>query len=150
MSKVKLTQEQADFIQGFIQKYGNEPILHGKDVPLWVSKALHSISTLGFGSFMKNAEGEQVTEYRKGFDHKDKLILIEAIIHGYEVDEKLYYLKHPMAVGLYVNLKKNGYGYDVMLSDNNQTTKFKTKFTAKEIEENDLLSPFKDWKVEAK
>lgn len=151
MSKVKVTQEQADFIQGFQRRYGYKPIEEGKELPLWAEHAINKISRYGFGFYMEDAEGRVVHHCKEGFESKDKLTLIEAVIHGYEVEEKLYYLKHPNTKDTYVNLKTNSnVGSRVNLMDKSEMNGYKTRFTSKEIEENDLLSPFKDWKVEVK
>lgn len=95
MSKIILTKKQAEFIEGFKKKYrfGNEDKVEiAKILPTWASQALHNLMQFGFGKGLEDANGKEASNdfYDKedDFNHNKVPLLIEAVMHGYEVKEE--------------------------------------------------------------
>ena len=94
MSKIILTKKQAEFIEGFKKKYhfdNNKTVKITETLPSWASSALHNLMEFGFGTGLKDANGKKVSEeknYQYGdFQHDQVPLLIEAVMHGYEVEK---------------------------------------------------------------
>lgn len=94
MSKIILTKKQAEFIEGFKKKYrfGNEDKVEiDKILPTWASQALHNLMQFGFGKGLEDANGKEASNdfYDKedDFNHNKLPLLIEAVMHGYEVEK---------------------------------------------------------------
>lgn len=93
MSKIILTKKQAEFIEGFKNLgYGNEEVEVTKELPTWASHALHNLMQYGFGSGLNDVHGKKLSDdlYDKeqDFQHDKVPLLIEAVMHGYEVKEE--------------------------------------------------------------
>lgn len=94
MSKIILTKKQAEFIEGFKKKYrrdNDKTVEFSEILPPWASQALHNLMQFGFGKGLEDANGKEVSNsfYDKedDFQHDQKPLLIEAIMHGYEVEK---------------------------------------------------------------
>lgn len=95
MSKIILTKKQAEFIEGFKKKYrfGNEDTVEIADIlPRWASYALRNLTQFGFGKGLEDAKGKEVSgdiyDQYGDFQHEQVPLLIEAIMHGYEVEKE--------------------------------------------------------------
>lgn len=93
MSKIIITKKQAEFIEGFKkpQYPDNEEVEITEELPTWASYALHSLMQFGFGKGLENANGKEVSsdsyDKEEDFQHDQVPLLIEAIMHGYEVEK---------------------------------------------------------------
>lgn len=93
MSKIILTKKQAEFIEGFKSlQYDNNEVEISEELPLWASYALHSLMEYGFGEELEDANGKEASndfcDKEDDFNHDQVPLLIEAIMHGYEVEGK--------------------------------------------------------------
>lgn len=92
MSKIILTKKQAEFIEGFKSlQYDNNEIEITEELPLWASQALHNLMQYGFGSGLNDVHGKKLSNVENDqegdFQHDQVPLLIEAIMHGYEVEK---------------------------------------------------------------
>lgn len=94
MSKVTITKEQAEFIEGFKQEHyfeNDEKVEIGKELPMWAGQALHNLMQFGFGSGLVDANDNEVSDddfdTDGNFQHDQVPKLIEAIINGYEIEK---------------------------------------------------------------
>lgn len=92
MSKIIITKKQAEFIEGFKElACGNEKVEISKKLPTWASYALHNLMQFGFGSGLNDVHGKKLSDdfYDKegDFQHDQVPLLIEAVMHGYEVEK---------------------------------------------------------------
>ena len=110
MSKIILTKKQAEFIEGFKKKYysdNEETVEVAEILPTWASCALRNLTQFGFGKGLEDGNGKKVSDennYENGdFRHDQVPLLIEAIMHGYEVEKD-------KNVFLYIEFSENGMG----------------------------------------
>lgn len=99
MSKIIITKKQAEFIEGFKKLYyhDNQKTVEVDEIlPYWASCALRNLTQFGFGKGLEDGNGKEVSQennYENGdFRHEYVPLLIEAIMHGYEVEEKNVFL----------------------------------------------------------
>lgn len=95
MSKIILTKEQAEFIEGFKKAhyFGNEETVEiAEELPMWAGNALHNLMQFGFGHPLLDANEKEVSDDKvdpeENFQHDQVPLLIEAIMHGYEVERE--------------------------------------------------------------
>lgn len=95
MSKVKITKKQAEFIEGFKKPHywNNEAkVVVGESLPIWAGQALHNLTQYGFGKGFEDANGREVqddfNDPEGNFQHDQVPLLIEAIMHGYEIEKE--------------------------------------------------------------
>lgn len=95
MSKVKITKKQAEFIEGFKKPHywDNETkVVVGEGLPFWASQALHNLTQYGFGKGLEDANGRELQDdfddSEGSFQHDQVPLLIEAVMHGYEVEKE--------------------------------------------------------------
>lgn len=95
MSKVKITKKQAEFIEGFKKSHywdNEEEVAVREILPTWARKALHNLLQFGFGKGLEDANGKNLSDdfndLEGNFGHDQVPLLIEAVMHGYEVKEK--------------------------------------------------------------
>ena len=95
MSKVIITKEQANFIEGFKKPHywdNNEKVEIGKGLPMWAGQVLHNLMQFGFGYALLDANNTEVSEddfdTEGNFQHDQVSKLIEAIVNGYEVEKE--------------------------------------------------------------
>lgn len=94
MSKVTITKEQANFIEGFKKEHyfdNDDKVEIGKELPMWAGQALHNLMQFGFGKGLEDANGTEMSDddfdTDGNFQHNQVPKLIEAIINGYEVEK---------------------------------------------------------------
>lgn len=95
MSKITITKEQAEFIEGFKKPwyFNNEGTVEiAEELPMWASQALHALMQFGFGKGLEDANGKKVSDDENdpegNFQHDQVPLLIEAVMHGYEVEKE--------------------------------------------------------------
>lgn len=95
MSKIILTKEQAEFIEGFKKAhyFGNEETVEiAEELPMWAGNALHNLMQFGFGYPLLDANDKEVSDDKVdpegNFQHNQVPLLIEAIMHGYEIEKE--------------------------------------------------------------
>ena len=110
MSKVTITEEQAQFIEGFKKPwyFDNEEVVEtGESLPMWASQALHNLMQFGFGYGLLDANDTEVSDddfdTEDNFQHDQVPKLIEAIMNGYEVEKK------EKTVALYMEFSESGF-----------------------------------------
>lgn len=149
MSKIILTKAQAEFIEGFKQSFhfdNDEAVKMGEQLPIWAGRALHKIMQFGFGEGLLNNNGEDVTykDEDGDFEHKQIPLLIEAVMHGYEIKEE--------NVVLYIEFSDKGeqrklyYGAGTHVTNELSASEYdlNIEWEAKKVEE----LKAKGWKVE--
>lgn len=92
MSKIILTKKQAEFIEGFKElEYDSKKVEITEELPLWASYALNNLTQFSISSGLLNAKGKRVSDVvndeEGNFQHDQVPLLIEAIMHGYEVEK---------------------------------------------------------------
>lgn len=93
MSKIIITKKQAEFIEGFKKPHypDNEEVEITEELPTWAGYALHSLMQFGFGDGLRDANGKNlnnaIDDKETDFKHDQVPLLIEAIMHGYEVEK---------------------------------------------------------------
>nr|DAV26811.1 MAG TPA: hypothetical protein [Caudoviricetes sp.] len=93
MSKVIITKEQAEFIEGFKREWYTDnsvSVKIGEELPMWAGQALHNLMQFGFGHPLLNADDKEMSDDEVdpegNFQHNQVPKLIEAIINGYETE----------------------------------------------------------------
>lgn len=144
MSKVKITKKQAEFIEGFKKPHywDNETkVVVGESLPIWAGQVLHNLTQYGFGKGLEDANGREIQDNfndpEGNFQHDQVPLLIEAVMHGYEVKEE--------EVVLYINFsdakdeadRKLYYGVFINVTDKTSATKYNLNIEreAKKVEE---------------
>lgn len=117
--KVKVSEEEAKFLKTFDFNREND-----------VATALYHVSRTGWGYELTDRDGTELKHLtREARLPKNRKILIEAILHGYEVDKEKRYLVKLKAVEQYlVSIKdENFLGF--------LQSRLRSKFTRKELEQ---------------
>jgi hypothetical protein len=153
MSKIILTKKQAEFIEGFKKPHypDNENVEITKELPTWAGYALHSLMEYGFGEGLLDANGRElgigIDFEEEDFQHDQVPLLIEAIMHGYEVEKD-------KTVILYIkfydngpeNLRKLYYGFGAHVTNKKSASPFKLNIKNHKERVEELKS--QGWKVE--
>lgn len=134
MSKIILTKAQAEFIEGFKKKYyfsKDDEVEFAETLPSWAVQALHNLMQFGFGKGLEDANGKEVSDnlydQEGNFKHDQVPLLIEAVMHGYEVEEEIVVLFIEFADKGYSDDRKLYYGAGVHVTN---------KFSASEYDLN--------------
>lgn len=153
MSKIILTKKQAEFIEGFKKPHypDNEEFEITDELPTWASYALHSLMQFGFGTGLKDANGKEVSgdiyDQEGNFQHDQVPLLIEAIMHGYEVekDKNVYLYIEFSDKGSDIN-RKLYYGAEIHITNRYVAS----RFDLNNIREKQIVEELKaqGWKVE--
>ena len=117
--KVKVSEEEAKFLKTFDFNREND-----------VATALYHVSRTGWGYELTDRDGTELKHLtREARLPKNRKRLIEAILHGYEVDKEKRYLVKLKAVEQYlVSIKdENFLGF--------LQSRLRSKFTRKELEQ---------------
>ena len=117
--KVKVSEEEEEFLKTFDFNREND-----------VATALYHVSRTGWGYELTDRDGTELKHLtREARLPKNRKRLIEAILHGYEVDKEKRYLVKLKAVEQYlVSIKdENFLGF--------LQSRLRSKFTRKELEE---------------
>lgn len=95
MSKVKITKKQAEFIEGFKKgcySDNEETVEIAGELPMWAAQALHNLMQFGFIRGLEDANGKNLSndevDLEGDFQHDQVPLLIEAIMHGYEIEKE--------------------------------------------------------------
>lgn len=142
MSKIILTKAQAEFIEGFKKKYyfsKDDEVEFAEILPSWAVQALHNLMQFGFGKGLEDANGKEVSDnlydLEGNFKHDQVPLLIEAVMHGYEVEKE--------KVILFIEFSDNGverklyYGAYTSVTDKTSASKYDLNIEreAKKVEE---------------
>ena len=122
-----------------------------RPVPAWVAKKIKELTSTNEYDAVAELDRQGISPLfewlydnsRHNSGNKGVLELMSLLTLGYEVEkEEKYYL---VVNNLYVNLntEKNTISFE----DKSEFMEFKTKFTLREIKENDILKPFHKFKV---
>lgn len=153
MSKVKITKKQAEFIEGFKKLYYNDnqkTVEVAEILPTWASCALRNLTQFGFGKGLEDANGKEVSEennYQEDdFGHEQVPLLIEAIMHGYEIEEEKVVLFIEFNDAGHYGKRKIYYGAGTHTTNKFNATEYdlSVEWKAKKVEE----LKAKGWEVE--
>lgn len=153
MSKVKITQAQAEFIEAFKKEYffdNDEKVEIGTGFPMWAARALHNLMQFGFGSGLLDANDKEVSDdsFDKdgNFQHEQVPKLIKAIIDGYEVEGKHVVLFMEFSDKEFDEYRKLYYGFGINVTNKKSASWYDLdiEWEAKKVEE----LKAKGWEVE--
>lgn len=157
MSKIILTKEQAEFIEGFKKAhyFGNEETVEiTEELPMWAGNALHNLMQFGFGHPLLDANDKEVSDDKVdpegNFQHNQVPLLIEAIMHGYEIEKgktvRLFVEFSDTENGIGKEDRKLYYGASVHVTNKRSATIYdlSVEWEAKEVEK----LKAQGWKVE--
>lgn len=154
MSKIIITKKQAEFIEGFKERYfwSKEKEVDFADIlPVWASQALHNLTQFSFGKGLEDANDKDVSEdiYDKegNFQHDQVPLLIEAVMHGYEVEKD-------KNVILYIEFSEKGmierrklyYGIGINVTNKDSASRFDLNIKPEKAQVEELKA--QGWKVE--
>lgn len=154
MSKIILTKAQAEFIEGFKKKFpwdDDKTVEIAEILPSWASQVLHNLMRFGFGKGLENANGKEVSsdlyDQYGDFQHEQVPLLIEAIMHGYEVE------KDKNAI-LYIEFSEKGmlerrklyYGTNINVTNMDSASRFDLNIKHEKEQVEKLKA--QGWKVE--
>lgn len=153
MSKIIITKKQAEFIEGFKKPHywDNEAkVVVGESLPIWAGQALHNLTQYGFGKGFEDANGREIqhdfNDPEGNFQHNQVPLLIEAIMHGYEIERERVVLYIMFSDEGYSEDRKLYYGYGINVTNKNSATEYDLNFEreAKKVEK----LKAQGWKVE--
>ena len=126
--KVKVSEEEAKFLETFDFNCESD-----------VTTALYHVSRVGWGYYLKNNDGIELKDLSEGFrELENRKRLIKAILDGYEVEkEKRYRISIPKARN-YKNHVQILCEKDGKIFWCGEWYPFKTKFTRKELEQDNF------------
>lgn len=152
MSKVKITKAQAEFIEGFKKPHywnNDEKVVIGEKLPTWAANALHNLTQFGFGKGLENADGKKLSnsidDPERNFQHKQVPLLIEAVMHGYEIKEENVVLFMEFSDGTGDN-RKLYYGAGIHVTNKLTATHYDLFIEWEKAKVEELKA--KGWKVE--
>lgn len=144
MSKVTITKEQANFIEGFKKPYyfdNDVKVEINKELPMWAGQALHNLMQFGFGYRLIDADDKTVSDddfdTEGNFQHDQVPKLIEAIMHDYEVERKRVVLYIMFYEKGYSEYRKLYYGSGINVTNKNSANEYdlSVEWEAKKVEE---------------
>lgn len=153
MSKVKITKKQAEFIEGFKKPHylDNEAkVVVGESLPIWAGQVLHNLTQYGFGKGLEDANGIEIqddfNDSEGNFQHDQVPLLIEAIMHGYEIEEEKVVLFIEFSDEEYSDNRKLYYGAGVHVTNKFSATEYDLNIKWEEEKVEELKK--QGWKVE--
>lgn len=153
MSKVKITKAQAEFIEGFkkLYEFDNEKTVEiDEELPMWSANALRNLTQFGFGYPLLNANNKEVSndenDPEENFQHDQVPLLIEAIVHGYEVKKEKVVLYIMFSDKGYSEDRKLYYGSGINVTNKNSATEYDLNLE-REVKKVEELKA-QGWKVE--
>lgn len=153
MSKIIITKEQSKFIEGFKKPWymnNEETVEIAKELPMWAGQALHNLMQFGFGYPLLDANDKEVSDDEndpeENFQHDQVPILIEAIMHGYEIEKEKVVLFIEFHDAGHEGDRKLYYGAGTHVTNKFSATEYdlNVEWEAKKVEE----LKAKGWKVE--